>query len=190
MDKSDTQQTSPTSSPPTYSYADGGLPSSSRPESPISSLPLHTEGSYSSGPYLQPPGGPTKRPSFKSRPSILDELLPVPSTAARESTAGDKDVTLNKSVRRIASVSVIGIFLISVVFLVSTASSTEQTAIAVGLKDLRVVFGGGHRYEEALNVQKVISTDALVATTTSTAPAMEETSVSDEKSECECLGPS
>jgi hypothetical protein len=80
-------------------------------------------------------------------------------------------------------VSVITIFLLSVVFLVCTSDTTEQSTMAVGLKDLRAVFGGGHRYEESLNVQNVIPVEALVASTTSTAPAMEETAVSDNQGE-------
>ncbi|WWD07885.1 hypothetical protein V865_005992 [Kwoniella europaea PYCC6329] len=121
------------STPPPAAY-DPPLPR--RPSSP-SALP-------------SPPTSPVSAPATyhhsqqirpllqRSKPSLLDELLPTPTTSSF-----DRNDPLPHVIRRAGSVAVIAIFLLSITFMASTSSSSVGILKDGSVSGLREVFGLG-----------------------------------------------
>ena len=79
----------------------------------------------------------SSRPRFRPKPSIIDELLPIPSiTTAFPSHSNIHSIHV---LRRLGSLTVVIVFLLSVVFLASTKDGTQGSTT----QGLRKVFGTG-----------------------------------------------
>ncbi|WWC59432.1 uncharacterized protein I303_101988 [Kwoniella dejecticola CBS 10117] len=101
------------------------------------------------------PGHMDLRPNLKrSKPSILDELLPTPTTLSDlnhnhsyRSSSSSSDSSLSLVIRRAGSVAIISIFLLSITFMASTSTSSVGLMSAGGREGLKAVFGGGSHAE-------------------------------------------
>ncbi|KAK4689391.1 bis(5'-nucleosyl)-tetraphosphatase (symmetrical), partial [Tremellales sp. Uapishka_1] len=111
----------PNSPPPRYDDPD-------RPLSP------HSPPQSYSQPIPEPE--PPRRPHLRSKRSIMDEILPIPTSY---STPTEPSMTFASSLRRSGSLAVLLIFFVTIIFMVST-DETESTVGGLGLKS---IFGVG-----------------------------------------------
>lgn len=117
--------------------------------SPHSTPPPLYSAPAPSSPHVRSPRLPLPRRRTRSK-SFMDELLPLPSSTP--SRLGDHtqshpagDLLPYPVLRRIASVGVLGIFLVVVVFLALTTGSGPGSGSAA--RGLRAVFGYGMQAE-------------------------------------------
>lgn len=93
----------------------------------------------SNKPYDQPstiiPSSTDQRPSLRQRQSIMDELIPLPSSSSGSIKKDNIFIPINV-LRRTGSVTIITVFLLATVFLATTEPQHRQTG-------LRVIFGVG-----------------------------------------------
>jgi hypothetical protein len=95
-------------------------------------LPTNTRTDTASKPRMMKPVRGFLRPRTQSTRSLLDEIIPTPTSPRRTEDNG----SLYYLARRTGSVAVISIFLLSIIFLASTEGRLRNTGA-----DLRKVFG-------------------------------------------------
>ncbi|WWC87114.1 uncharacterized protein L201_002000 [Kwoniella dendrophila CBS 6074] len=142
-----------TAKSPRRSSSPSGLPSP-----PTSPSPSRYSHSYSNSNYR--PGlfarSPSKRPLLeRSRTSLLDELLPTPTSSTFPSNSNSyfsskqaDSGSLSHVIRRAGSVAVITIFLLSITFMASTSTTSPVGMLKSGAASgLKQVFGVGNQAE-------------------------------------------
>ncbi|WRT64939.1 uncharacterized protein IL334_001879 [Kwoniella shivajii] len=123
-----------------YDPPNGRSSPSSLPSPPVSPR-------FNPGPKLQSRSSSYSRPTTlrphlrRSKPSLLDELLPTPTTF---NTPNQTD-SLSHVIRRAGSVAVITIFLLSITFMASTTTTSPAGILKGGAKGLKEVFGVGNQ---------------------------------------------